>query len=403
MPEIPFNLRTYLTFQRGKARLAPDPGWPSRPAGPLLWAHAGTERQQRALATLCTRICHQRPQLGLLMTHPGVAAENTRICTAHLPPETQADTELFARHWSPDLCLWADHGLHPALTYFTSAHGCYQALIDAADAPWTTPAQRWLPDSAPATLARFDTIFTTDQAAERRLRRLGIPETRFERAGPLIESTMTLDCSHRQHAEMAAILSGRPVWLAAHMRPTEIAILLTAHQRASRLNHRLLLFLCPANPQEYEAIDLQLRNSGMRLCHWEDGETLDENTQLVLAGGPEELGLWFRLSPLALLGSSLVSGYGGTNPLDAAALGSAILYGPNVGRHLSTYSRLAEAGAARIVKDVDTLTAAVSQLIAPDRAAAMAHAGWDIVSAGAAMADKVVDLALDVLDRAGAH
>ncbi len=70
-----------------------------------------------------------------------------------------------------------------------------------------------------------------------------------------------------------------------------------------------------------------------------------------------------------------------------------------MGRHLPSYSRLAEAGAARIVNDVDSLTSAVSQLIAPDRAAAMAHAGWDIVSAGAAMTDMVVDLVLDRIDR----
>mgnify|MGYP000430447771 CR=1 FL=1 len=49
--------------------------------------------------------------------------------------------------------------------------------------------------------------------------------------------------------------------------------------------------------------------------------------------------------------------------------------------------------------DADALAAAVSSLIAPDHAAAMAHAGWDVVSQGADLTDKVTELVQDALDR----
>jgi 3-deoxy-D-manno-octulosonic-acid transferase len=62
------------------------------------------------------------------------------------------------------------------------------------------------------------------------------------------------------------------------------------------------------------------------------------------------------------------------------------------------YSRLAKAGAARIVKDGDTLGTAVSRLISPDQAAAMAVAGWDVVSQGADLTDRVIDLVHATLD-----
>ena len=89
---------------------------------------------------------------------------------------------------------------------------------------------------------------------------------------------------------------------------------------------------------------------------------------------------------------------GGCDPLDAAALGSAVLYGPKVRHYMASYSRLAAAGAARIVNDSDALGAAVSTLIAPEHAAAMAHAGWDVISQGAALTDRVLDLVQDALD-----
>ena len=100
------------------------------------------------------------------------------------------------------------------------------------------------------------------------------------------------------------------------------------------------------------------------------------------------------------MGSSLIAGHGGRDPFEPAALGSAILYGPNVSLHLSSYTRLANVGAARIVKDAESLAAALNQLIAPDRAAAMAHAAWELMSTGAEVTDHLVDLVLDTLDLA---
>ena len=53
------------------------------------------------------------------------------------------------------------------------------------------------------------------------------------------------------------------------------------------------------------------------------------------------------------------------------------------------------------MKDSDSLTAAVTHLIAPDEVAAMAHAGWQIVSEGAEVSDQIVALAQDLLDTRG--
>jgi 3-deoxy-D-manno-octulosonic-acid transferase len=63
------------------------------------------------------------------------------------------------------------------------------------------------------------------------------------------------------------------------------------------------------------------------------------------------------------------------------------------------YQRLTEARAARLVSAPQSLAAAVNDLMSPDRAAAMAHAAWELVSAGADVTDRSVDLVLDRLDQ----
>jgi 3-deoxy-D-manno-octulosonic-acid transferase len=220
----------------------------------------------------------------------------------------------------------------------------------------------------------------------------------LRRSGPLTETALPLDCDDAVLTRLLTDLGPRPVWLGARTRGVEAAYVIEAHRRAIRYAHRLLLVLVPETPADAEQALAAAQDSDLRLCQWDSGDVLDENSQILLTEGPEDLGLWYRLAPLAFLGGSLVSGHGGTDPLEAAALGTAILYGPNVGAHLSAYTTLVDAGSARIVRDVDTLAGAVSQLVAPDRAAAMAHAGWDVVSRGAAATDAVIAELAQCLD-----
>ncbi|SFQ01063.1 3-deoxy-D-manno-octulosonic-acid transferase [Roseivivax halotolerans] len=393
MSRRPFSLSAYLALTRPAEALGPVLERPARPDGPLLWLHAASATDQPPLAALAARITQQSPELSLLKT--GYWPDGDAV---DLPEETLAQAQDFLAHWRPNLLVWAGQDLRPALMEAMRLAGRASLLVNAREAPFSTPAPRWLPDAAPAALSRFSQILCVSREAERRLRRLLPAETRIERTGHLTSVPPPLDCPPDLHEEVAAAIGGRPVWLAARARAGEMRDIFDAHAGASRLAHRLLLILVPEDRDDAEAATRFAEASEMRIARWDDGDMPDDLTQIVLCESPAELGLWYRLAPLSFLGGSLAAGHGGTDPLEAAALGSAVLYGPNVGHHLATYSRLVDAGAARIVRDAHSLSAAVSQVIAPDRAATMAHAGWDVVTAGAKTEDRIVGQISSMLD-----
>ena len=90
---------------------------------------------------------------------------------------------------------------------------------------------------------------------------------------------------------------------------------------------------------------------------------------------------------------------GGHNPFEPAALGSVILHGPYVSNFVDIFQRLAESRASRLVSSPESLAEAVNDLLNPDRAAAMAHAAWEVCSAGAEVTDRALDMLFDHLDR----
>lgn len=316
-----------------------------------------------------------------------------------LGPDHPATAREFLAHWAPDMCLWAGGDLMPSLISAASERNIPLVLIDVGDTDFPSRRHKWFPDLTRSSLSCFDLILTNSEAASQVLQRIGVARPKIALGSRLRNNAVPPLCWEGELASVSQHLAGRPVWLAAHAQLEDFSSILTAHRAALRLAHRLLLVVHTANPDDKPALAAQLADAGLRYADWDAGDQIEDHTQVLMSEEQDDLGLWYRVAPLTFMASSLQSGTGGISPLEAAALGSAVLYGPNVRNHMESYSRLAAAGAARAVRDGEGLGAAVVQLIAPDHAAAMAFAGWEVVSEGAEMIDRVIDLVQDNLDK----
>jgi len=387
--------------RRTDARFAPPAT--QRPGSELVWIHAGEAENVLAVFDLAKRMIALRQNLHVMIT----AAENSKmqlpqssdtIFQAGLPTEHPSAVAAFVQHWAPDICVWVWGDLRPNLVLETKNSGCHMLLVDADADGFDHRRNRWLPDLTRRLLSCFSAISARSAQGYRRLKNLDVPSDRIEQTPRLMAGGEALPCVDSDLEELATTMGGRPAWFAAEVLPVELPMVLAAHKMALRLSHRLLLILQPVSPTDaVPAADLAA-DQDMTVAQWDDGQFPDETTQVLIASDPADRGLFFRVAPVSFLGSTLMPGNTGCDPLDAAALGSAVLYGPKVRHYLPSYSRLAAAGAARIVIDAETLGTAISRLIAPDQAATMAHAGWDVISQGAALTDHVVTLVHEALD-----
>jgi 3-deoxy-D-manno-octulosonic-acid transferase len=373
-----------------------------RPEGPLIWGHATSAARAAALLQIGARLRVQRPEINLLLTGAEESERPDHMKSQDfwqvLPDDSVSSDEQFLNHWRPDICLWTGGFFRPAMIVLARRRNLPMFLIDAGEEGFNAPHQRWLPDMVRANLQEFDAIFARSGTAAQMLRKLGVSDEDIVVTGPLQEGGGALPCNEREREDMARQMAGRPVWLAAMTQIGELPELLAAHRQVSRMAHRLLLIVVPDDEGAGPAFRDYLRGEGVSVAVRSDGENPDENTQVYLADTRGEMGLWYRLAPVTFMGSSLVAGFGGQDPYEPAALGSAILYGPNISRHLAAYTKFAAAGAARIVKDSGTLSAALQNLAAPDQAALMAAAAWGVASEGAEVTDRVIDLVQDTLD-----
>lgn len=400
-----FGLTAYRAYM-GRGNPLPFNPVAARPDGELVWCHAPEPGSLLAIQDLAARLCRSRAGLAVLITLPANAGSAPLPASSHddviidyLPEDHSVSVMAFLDHWKPSACIWAWGRLRPNLILATAKRECPMFLIDADSDGFDGRRDRWLRELTLDLVKHFSVIMARSEAGFQRLIRLGVGRDDVEMTPALQAGGQALPCIDSDLADLSAALVGRPVWFANQILEDELNTVLTAHRQALRLSHRLLLILMPADPSLANGFAKRMADQDFRVLNWGDGGYPDSATQVILAEDPAETGLFYRLAPVSFLGSSLTNGPGGCDPFEAAALGSAVLYGPKVRRFLPSYTRLATEGAARIVNDATALGTAVTRLIAPDQTAAMAHAGWDVISRGAALTDKVIDLVQDTLDQ----
>ncbi len=373
-----------------------------RPDGLLVWFHVGSEAEALGIPELIDRLREDHEDLAVLITTARYGPDE--LLAARLPRDavvqyapygTGPGVAAFLDHWRPDVAIWADNRLEPALIEATYRAGITQFLIDARVPE--RPGWRWLPGLRRALLKRFAHVLAGDERSAAGLRSLGVAEDRIEAMGFLQEGTAPLPCSQAERDTLAETLAARPVWLAAGATGGEVQMVIDAHRQAMRRAHRLLLVLVPEDFEDGPALAERLEADGWVVGLRSRDDEPEPDVEVFVADLSDELGLWYRLSPVSLMGGTLAGEGQARNPFEAAALGSAVLFGPHMGLWRESYERLREAGAARAVSDTESLTRAVDFLLSPDKVAEMAAAAWEVTTSGAEATDRIVELALAAL------
>ena len=362
---------------------------------PLIWAHANTPAAIDAIRDVLMRAQLSDPTLSYVLTTSGSAV--TFAPDIVVLDEADAEAGLaWLSETSPDLCLWAQASVASALFGLNHRRSIPTLLINAETRPLWSRTWLWRKTIARQTLKPVFYAFVTSGDSTGSLRNLGLPARNIEVLGPLLGGVLAPGCDEGERDRIGEILAGRPVWFAHRVPHQEMRVVIDAFMQVQRKAHRMLLILDLLDPACTEDCRALCAELGLTThARAEEGEP-DSRTQVFLAETGEDTGLWYRLAALAYMGGSLTSG-DVPNPMVAAALGSAVVHGPEIGRNQHAYDRLREAGAAQLLATAQDLSRRVAAVMEPDQCAEMAAAGWEVVSEGAEVTDRLVEVTLQKL------
>ena len=160
-------------------------------------------------------------------------------------------------------------------------------------------------------------------------------------------------------------VSERPVLLGGSTFDGEEAILAEHLPRWQEVCPELFLIVVPRHCERAAAVEAVLQNAGLQVARRTELENSPEKPDVLLVDTTGELKAFFEVATIVFMGKSLTA-QGGQNPIEPAAVGKPVVFGPFMQNFAAVTRQLLEAEGAVLVADEAELAAVVDQLLADE-------------------------------------
>ena len=261
----------------------------------------------------------------------------------------------------------------------------------------------------PLMLKRLSRVLAASEQDRQRFLQLGATPNKLSVSGNI---KFDVTSGHQLSAEEQAALrkkcgfvtqSGEAtppfVLLGASTWPGEEVALIETLTQAVALGIDCRLLLVPRHAERRDELEAILQEQDHPF-HFRSWEPTPSAPLIYVADTTGELKKFLAIADLVFIGKSLPPHQGGQTPIDAAALGKPMLFGPNMSNFKAISTALLQGRGALEVQDTKQLQAAVLRLIndnAEREALGRAAQDWHTTQRGAA--DKTVDAIYGAISR----
>ncbi len=344
-----------------------------RPSGPLVWMHGASVGECSLLLPVIDRLRGERGDISILVTSATRTAADlmesrlpARCIHQYVPLDRPEYVTAFLDYWRPNTAIWAESEIWPNLIRGCKDRGTKTALINARLSARSVAGWSKRPASAKAVFGVFDLILAANQETA-----CAIGDwtgQAINMAGNLKQAAPPLPFDAAALGGLMQGFSGRPIWCAASTHKGEDQIVLDAHKTVQEIHSNTALILAPRHPERAADILALINAAGLSAVQRSKGGIPGADTDIYLFDTIGEMGLAYRLSRITLMCGSLREGLSGHNPLEPAALESAVLSGRHVASFGQSYEALTAEGGAKLIQNPAALGTEISALLSDEAA-----------------------------------
>lgn len=324
-----------------------------RPNGPLVWVHAASIGEAQSALILIDRILQSNKNTHILVTTGTLTSAQLmgsklpgRAVHQFYPLDYPKWVRRFLEHWKPDLILWMESELWPNMLTAIKSQNIPTVLINARLSDRSFKRWTRFKSTIKEMLGTFGLILTQTEQDRERFLKLGAQNV--EAVDNLKYSAAPLPFDQEALKSLSDSVHNRPIWLFSSTHDGEEEMACRVHRALKKKYDSVLTIIVPRHPDRRDNIKETCTNYGLHTTLRGNKKILPSaKTDVYIADTLGELGLFYTMSPLACIGRSFSrDGGGGHNPIEAAQLNCAVLYGPNVQFQKQIYNDMEKAEAA---------------------------------------------------------
>ena len=323
-----------------------------------IWFHAVSVGETLSIIALINELAKDK-NLNILLTTSTITSSEiikgrlaNNIIHQFAPLDKKSYVKKFLNHFKPNLAIWVESELWPNLITESYQRKIPMILLNARISNKNNLKNFCYKLFAKPLLNKFSLILPQENRDLLRIKNLVTEQKNIKYIGNLKLDCPALPYDQAELKKLQTKLQKRKLFLAASTHHGEEQIIADIHHELRQNHPDLLTIIVPRHPKRGADIAQMLKmEKKLSLTIRSKNENITDKTDIYLADTIGELGLFYRLCDIALLGGSLLN-VGGHNPIEAAKLDCAIISGPYIHNFTDLYQDLIMHKAVTIASNI---------------------------------------------------
>jgi len=380
-----------------------------KPEKKCIWLHAVSVGEVNATITIVKELKKRFGDYEIVIsttTDTGFARASALFGSSHtvtyFPFDFSPVMHRAFREIRPSICLLMELEVWPNLVRIAKQQNIPVVVVNGRITERSFSGYKKIKPIAEKTFGRVSLILAQTEEYARRFRQVGAAEEKVIVTSSLKYDTAQITDKVEGADDLAEQLFGKienrkskienPLWVAGGTGNDEEKILLDVYQSLKQQKRfkDLRLAIVPRKPERFNEVAQLIEDSGLPLIRYNrikfancesaiERRVTSDELPVILGDTMGDLRKFYSLATIIFVGRSLVP-MGGSDMVEAAALGKPVLFGPHTTNFKQAVDTLLEGNGAIMVKDkqelLDTLQKCLNE---PDFAEKIARNGQNVI------------------------
>jgi len=335
-----------------------------------LWIHAVSVGETLAARAVVEEILRQRPETSIVFTTTTITgqAQAAKIykhaTVTYFPFDFARAVRRFLAHHQPRVFATMETEIWPNVTRIARERGLRLILANGRISDRSLPRYRAFRFVTRPILSKYDRILARETTDRERFIELGANPGAVEVTGNVKFDYEPDEKPLEAAAQLERLIGNRKVVVFGSTMEGEDEVLLPEIERLLH-EHRVFVVIAPRKPERFEQVAGLLQTSSLRFVRRSELEGFTGGADVLLVDTFGELARIYRYATAAFIGGTLVP-TGGHNPIEAAAAGVPVCFGPSMSNFREIARVFLEHEAAREVRTAAEVGEFAARMIEED-------------------------------------
>ena len=304
-----------------------------RPKGNLVWINAVSIGEAKSAESLAREIRKKNPDVNILLTTSTISSyklmknKKNNFYLFYSPVDIDFIIKKFLGLWNPDIVIFFESEIWPNIIH--NLHVLNKQFIICNGRISENSYRNWrkVPVFRETFFSKVSICFSQDKQSMYRFRKLGVKSVKM--IGNIKFLANSLSINKVDFNKFKIQIRGKKTITFFSSHPGEDEIFIRVANKLKDKLENCFFILIPRHQNRIAKICKYLKHTNFKFSLRSEKKSVNFNTNFFIVDTFGELGLFFKLSKIAIVGGSFVN-KGGHNPIETKGLGCALIFGPNM-------------------------------------------------------------------------